>query len=262
MVKYIYSLAFIFIGFTLQSQYSISTTGIPSTADLSVAIGESIRGAKMKVMIGQDLNTSNFSIGFTNNPPDADVTIIDAKTETDLKIIKTRLSNSNISVQYGESIINPDVRINVIESGEVDYLIYYETEEFNVESVVMGLLPLINAELGYKYDMIPYYGPEGGPPQQGTQQSTTIQPLIYKNMNVAHWIISIDGGVIQLDDRVYFYVYDDDRYILQQWREKNDVVVSPTTVPGHYYITRNGGIYKEDDTLRAVCFQPAPTFSK
>ena len=159
MKAFIPFLAFFLFGFTAKSQYSVSTTGIPSTADLSVALGESIRGAKMKVKIGQDLTTSNFSIGFTNNPPDADVTIIDAKTETDLKIIKTRLSNSDISVQYGESIINPDIRINVIESGEVDYLIYYETEEFNVESVVMGLLPLINAELGYKYDMIPYYGP-------------------------------------------------------------------------------------------------------
>ena len=130
---------------TAFTQYSVSTQGLPSTADLSVAINTSMANAKLKIMIGQNLSTSNFSIGFTDNPPDADVSIIDAKVETDLTMVKSRLSNADISVVYGEKIINPDIRIEVVENGEVDYLIYYETENFDVESVLIGLLPLINA---------------------------------------------------------------------------------------------------------------------
>ena len=80
-----------------------------------------------------------------------------------------------------------------------------------------------------------------------------LEPVYYAGIDVAHWITKIEDSVIQLDDNSLFYVYDEDRYISKLWAEKNDVVVSPTEVMGHYYITKDGGIYKEAETLRAIC---------
>lgn len=235
-------------------QYSVCTDVSMMGANLAVSINTSTANANISVMIGEDLNSRDFSIGFTNDVNEADI-ILRCDVESDLKIVKSRLSEANLSVVYSEKRINPDVRIEVVENGTVDFLIYYGLETFDIESLILSMLPIINASIGYKYDAIPYWGPEGGPADEEEIQYQTIEPILYEGINIARWITGINEGVILLNDNSTFYVYDEDRYISNLWAEKNDVVVTPTEVPGHYYITKDGGIYKDPETLRAICFK-------
>jgi N-acetyl-anhydromuramyl-L-alanine amidase AmpD len=206
-------------------------------------------------MIGENLNTRDFSIGFTDTKSDAHVIISDNSTESDLVIVKSRLSEANLSVIYGEKLINPSVRIEVMENGTVDFLVYNESESFDVESLILAFLPIINAQIGHSFDVIPYWGSEEEPVFEEEQEEQEIKPTYYAGINLAHWITSIEEGVIQLDDNSLFIVYEEDRYISKLWQNKNDVVVTPTEVAGHYYITKDGGIYKEVETLRAICIK-------
>jgi len=241
--------------FAAIAQYSVCSNAPMEGADLAVSINTSTANANISVMIGENLNTRDFTLGFTDTKSDADIIISDNSLESDLVIVKSKLSEAGLSVIYGEKLINPSVRIEVMESGTVDFLVYNESESFDVESLVLALLPIINAHLGYTYDVIPYWGTEGGTVAKEKQKNQVLEPVYYAGINVAHWITNIEQGAIQLDDNSIFYVYDDDRYISKSWQNKNDVVVTPTEVMGHYYITKDGGIYKEPETLRAICIK-------
>lgn len=255
-MKAIYTIIlFSIITCTASAQYSVSTSAPLSKADLAVMINTSSPNTKLTVMIGDQLNTSDFSVGFTDNPADADVIITDDASKSDLAIVKARLSDANFTVKYGERIINPDVRILLVESGSVDILVYSDSENFDMEALILGLLPIINAQLDYVFDVIPYWGPEGGPPTQEQEEEVVLQPVKYTGLNMAHWIAKIDGGYIQLEDNAVFYVYDEDRYISDLWKARNDVIVTPTEIVGHYYITKDNGIYKEAESLRAICIK-------
>ena len=150
--------------------------------------------------------------------------------------------------------MNPSVRIEVVESGTVDFLIYYEAEEFDIESLILSLITIINAHMGYPYEAIPYYGPEGGP-QTTEVEEVVLTPVRYEGINVARWVSSLEEGYIQLDDNSIFYVYDEDQYMSKLWKKHDDVAVSPTQVFGHYYITKSKGPYQDPETLRAICIQ-------
>lgn len=240
--------------FSATAQYSVSTNKSIEDADLAVSINTSTANANISVLIGENLNNKNFSVGFTDTKEQADIIITD-NNESDLIIVKSRLSEADVSVIYGEKMINPDVRIEVVESGTVDFLIYNESASFDVESLILSLLPIINAQMGYTNEAIPYWGTEGGNIPEEDQEEQVIEPTYYAGINLAHWITSIQDGIIQLDDNSVFYVYDEDRYISNLWQKMNDVIVSPTEVGGHYYITKDGGIAKEPETLRAICIK-------
>lgn len=253
-LSFTFLLSFLF-SFLASAQYTVCTNAPIGSANLAVSINTSTANANISVMIGENLNSRDFTIGFTDTKSDADVAISDNSSESDLIIVKSRLSDADLSVKYGEKLMNPSVRIEVIENGTVDFLVYNESESFDAESLILSLLPIINAYLGYSFEAIPYWGPEGGPEVEEEQAAQVIEPTYYTGINIAHWIASIKDGIIQLDDNSVFAVYDDDRYISNLWQNKNDVVVTPTEVMGHYYITKDGGIYKEAETLRAICIK-------
>lgn len=241
--------------FSALSQYTVRTNAAIENAHLAASINTSTANANLTVMIGENLNSRNFSIGFTDLKSDADVVITDNASANDLIIVKSRLSEAGLSVKYGEKLINPSVKIELIENGTVDYLIYNESESFDIEALILALLPIINANIGYPYDVIPYWGPEGSPTPENQPEQQVFEPVQYDGINIARWISTIEEGIIQLDDNTLFYVYNEDRYMSKLWQVKNDVVVTPTEVFGHYYITKDGGIYKEAETLRAICFR-------
>ncbi len=251
-ISLIILLSIIFV-FSAKTQYSVSPNATIEASDLAVSINTSTANANISILIGEYLNNRDFSIGFTEIRSESDIIILENSLESDLIIVKSRLGESDLSVVYGESMINPDLRIEIVESGTVDFLVFLESESFNIESLILGLLPIINASLGYKYEVIPYWGPEGGPIVQEEPEQQIVQPTYYAGTNLAHWITSIENGVIQLEDNSMFYVYDDDRYMSDLWQKMNDVIVQPTEVIGHYYISKNGGISKEAETLRAIC---------
>jgi hypothetical protein len=169
--------------------------------------------------------------------------------------VKSRLSEADLSVIYGEKLMNPSVRIELIETGTVDFLVFNESASFDMESLILALLPIINAKLGYTFDDIPYWGPEGGPIVEDEPEALVVKPTYYAGINIAHWIANIEDDVIQLEDHSLFYIYDEDRYISKLWQKNNDVIVTPTAVVGHYYIAKNGGVYKETETIRAICIK-------
>jgi hypothetical protein len=239
--------------FSSKAQYAVCTNASVDLSHFAVSINTSTANANISVMIGENLNTRDFSIGLTDSPSNADVIILDNPIESDLIIAKTRLGEANLSIKYGEKLINPSVRIELIEDGIVDFLIYNKSESFDIETLILSLLPIINSNLDNKYDFIPNWGPQGGNKVKEELASQVIEPVYYSGINISHWITELEDGMILLDDNSVFYVYDEDRYISNLWQKKNDVVVSPTEVVGHYYITKDGGIYKEAETLRAVC---------
>ena len=156
-------LSLILFSFSVKAQYSVSCNAKIERSDLAVFINTSTANANISVKIGENLNSKYFSVGFTDIKSDADVIISDNSTESDLIIVKSRLSKADLSVVYGESIINPDIRNEMVESGTVDFLVYNESKTFNIESLILAFLPIINANLGYTHEVIPYWGTEGGP---------------------------------------------------------------------------------------------------
>ncbi|MFT4534597.1 MAG: hypothetical protein ACJA1A_001440 [Saprospiraceae bacterium] len=241
------------IVFSAKAQYSVSTNASIDVAHLAVSINTSTANATISVMIGENLNNRDFSIGFTEVKSDADIIITDNSRESDFIIVKSRLSEADLSVSYGEKLINPSVTIEIIENGTVNFLVFNESESFDAETLVLSLLPIINAQLNYVYDVIPYWGLEEVPVVEEEQEVQVLEPTYYSGINLTHWIADLQEDKIQLDDNSIFYIYDEDRYISKLWLKNNDVVVTPTEVAGHYYITKDGGIYKEAETLRAIC---------
>jgi hypothetical protein len=241
--------------FSVNAQYTVTTNGSLADADLAVCIKTSIANANLSVKIGENLYNRDISIGLTDNRAEADVILSDNVQASDLLMVKSRLSEADLSVSYGESTINPDIAIEMVSTGTVDYLVFNESASMDIESLIMALLPIINAHIGYKYDVIPSWGDGKENSAATEQEEVELVPTYYAGINLAHWITSIEDGMIQLDDNSIFYVYDDDRYISNLWQKMNDVVVSPTGVEGHYYITKDGGIYKESEVLRAICIK-------
>ena len=243
---------FVIFSFTARGQYTAYTGSIPSEADLKVMINTSAANANITVMIGEGLYTSDFSIGFTNNKEDADVIVAAYNEGSDFSAAKTRLSEADVSVKYGEKLINSSVRIELKDEGEVDFLVFYEDEEFDMEALIIALLPIINAQIGYVNESIPYWGSAEGPPVQEYHEAE-LTPQKYFGTHIARWISDLEDGFLILDDHSIFYVYDEDRYMYDLWKKNNDVIVTPTEVYGHYYISKNMGPYKDAETLRAIC---------
>ena len=233
-------------------QYAVFTQETSNDADLKVMINTSAANANITVMIGENLNNRDFSIGFTNKKEDADVIVAQQREGSNFSAVKSRLSDADVSVKYGERLINPSVRIELKDEGEVDFLVFYEGEEFDMEALIIALLPIINAQMGYVNEAIPYWGTGEGPPME-EQQEAVLTPQRYFGTHIARWISDLDDGYLILDDNSIFYVYDEDRYMYDLWKKHNDVVVTPTEVYGHYYISKNMGPYKDAETLRAIC---------
>ena len=76
--------------FSAKAQYSVSSNATLEASDLAVSINTSTANANISVLIGENLNNRDFSVGFTDTRPDADIIISDNALESDLIIVKSR----------------------------------------------------------------------------------------------------------------------------------------------------------------------------
>ncbi|MDF1698989.1 MAG: hypothetical protein P1U56_24265 [Saprospiraceae bacterium] len=233
----------------LDAQYIFTANATKHSADLKVCYNKPNVQPDISVLIAEEMVNETFSVGFTDSKEQADVIITNELDKSDISIVDTPAKDANLSIYFGDALSSPDVGIKVVENGTVDILVFNETMSLSPEKLISALLPIINASLDYKFEQIPIWGKE----ENETQEPQTLEPTYYAGINTARWIENIEDGVIQLDDNSIFYVYDDDRYISKLWTKMNDIVVSPTEVPGHYYLQKDGGIYKDAETLRAIC---------
>ena len=80
-------LTILFIFFTVfssKAQYAVCTNASVDLSHFAVSINTSTANANISVMIGENLNTRDFSIGLTDSPSNADVIILDNPIESDL----------------------------------------------------------------------------------------------------------------------------------------------------------------------------------
>lgn len=126
-----------------------------TSADLRIRVGEDVTSADIRIRIGEDVTSSDFTVGITNQKNKADF-IVTNSNNYDLRIrAGADVTSADIRIRAGADVTSADIRIKIKSSGSADYLVYIDREIPKLEDVVVGLLPVINKYLNYKFETIP-----------------------------------------------------------------------------------------------------------
>lgn len=241
----------IFFSSNIGAQYIVNLANSGFSSDLDVKIEEGILYADIDVELSESVLYEDFTIGFTTSIERADVVISNSSIYSDISIFLSESIYPDLTVDVSESQLYEDIGIEVKRSGYVDYLVFSADENLTREKLVAALLPIINAYLEYEFDEIPFWSKENGIGEPEDEY----KPTLYCCPAMDHWISSIQGRILKLEDGSLWVIYEQDAYESSLWLPIDDIIVEPTDIYGHYFLHKYDDLSDSYETVRAICVE-------